>query len=472
MPVIRVPLGPGADPARAKVVGEPTIINAFAEASEQGKAPFAIYTDPGLTEYLSFGSELGTRGLFALDGRRYVLADEHLYAVDSVGGTTLIGTVLGTASIIVATNKKTNYPQAAIVADSNVYTLENGVLVNFADADLPTGVHSCAYLDGYTIFGLRDGTFYITGINNHSVDALDFAEAEGDPDGGVRVFVSGRDLFYFGERSTEVWQNTGNADFPFERLPGGFMPVGCKSKYTPCNFDNSVMWVDDAGRVVRAENYIAKRMSTHGVERDIQRTIDAGRADEMEAFVYREGGHEFYFLNGPDWTWVYDAASGKWHQKVSHGLSRSKIRQYLRSGDQHIVGDHTAGKLHIMSLSSYDEAGGHLVTTIRSPVVSEPGQAIVWDSLLIDTQMGVGRGVDQHSAEPKLSLRWSDDGGQTWKGPRERPLGALGRYEGRIQFNDLGSSNLQGRSYEISISAPVERCVVSAHAVVRYCAPR
>lgn len=473
MPTIKIPLGPGSDPARAKVMGEPMQVNAFAEASDQGKAPFALFTDPGLTEYVSFGSELHTRGLFSLAGKLYVVADEHLYSVNTAGTTTLIGTILGTASVIVAINKKTTHPQACIIADSNRYILENDVLSEMADADLPAGVHSVAYLDGYGIFGLYDGTFYISSLNSFdSIDALDFAEAEGDPDGGVRVFVSGRDFYYFGEKSTEVWQNTGNTDFPFERLPGGFFPVGCKSKYTPCNFDNSVVWVDDAGRVVRAESYTAKRISNHGVERDIQRTIDEGRAGEMEAFVYREGGHEFYFLNGPDWTWVYDAASKLWHPKKSHGLDRSKIRQYIRSGDRHIVGDDTAGKLHIMSMDAYDEAGGHLVTELQSPVIAEPGAGLIWDSLLIDVQMGVGRGTDVHSATPLMSLRWSDDGCQTWKGPRERSLGGLGQYGGRIQFNDLGASNLQGRAWKFSVSAPVERCVVSAHAVVRYCAPR
>lgn len=472
MPTIKIPLGPGSDPARAKVMGEPVQINAFAEASENGKAPYALYTDAGLTAYVTISASGTTRGLFVIGTTLYTVVNEALYSVSLSGVATLIGTVLGNNPVIVAVNKKAGTPQAAIVADSVVYTLEGNTLVVFADADLPSQIHSCTFLDGYTVFGTISGRMYITGLNDHTVDALDYTTAEGDPDNGVRVFTSGRDLIYFGEKSAEVYTNTGNTDFPFERLGGGFVPVGCKSKYTPCTFDNSVMWLDHLCRVVRLENYTVKRVSNHGVERDIQRTVDAGRAAEIEAFTYTEGGHEFYQISGPDWTWVYDAATQKWHPKQSHGSTRSKMRHYIRHNDRHVVGDNNAGKLYLMSMAAYDEAGGHLVTTIRTPVVSEPGTGILWDSLIIDAQMGMGRGTDTHSANPKLSLRWSDDGYQTWKGPRERDLGALGRYGGRIQFNDLGSSSVQGRAYEISISAPISRCVVSAHAVVRYVAPR
>lgn len=470
MPTIQIPFGPGSDPSRSLAAGQAVLVNCFAEASEQGKARFAIYSDPGLETLVTIAASGTLRGIFAVDTSLYAVVNESLYAVALNGTATLIGTVLGDNPVIVAVNKKALTPQAAIVADSNVYTLENNTLVAFADADLPSQVHSCAFLDGYTILGTRNGRFYITGVNDHSIDALDYSTAEGAPDDGVRVFTSGRDLYYFGELSTETYTNTGNTDFPFER--NGFMPVGCKSKYTPCNFDNSVLWVDHNCRVVRAEAGSARRISNHGVEKDIQATVDAGRSSEMEAFAFTEGGHEFYQLSGPDWTWVYDAATRLWRQKQSAGLDRSRIRHYIRDHDRHIVGDYSSGKLFLMKMSAYDEAGDPLVMSIRSQIVSEPGVGLLWDSVAFDMAMGVGRGTSAHSAAPKLSLRWSDDGCRTWSKPRERSLGAIGEYRGRVQFNDLGASGTEGRAFEMSISAPVERCFIRADAVVRYTGPR
>lgn len=445
--------------------------NAFAESVTQGKAPFALYTDPGLTQLVAFSGLGAGRGHFVVGSTLYAIAGETLYAVALSGATTTVGTILGTDPVITATNNKST-PQTVICADYTVYVLESGVLTTFSDPDLPAPVHSVAFMDGYIIFGIRDGRFFISALKEaNNVSALDFGEAQGDPDNGVRVFVNSRELFYFGERSLEIYTNTGNILFPFERLGGGFIPIGCKAKLTPTQFDNSVMWVDNFARVVHLEGYTAVRKSNHGVERDIQRTVDAGRASEMEAFTYREGGHEFYVLSGPDWTWVYDAATQLWHPKSSYGLGRSKIRGYARWSDRHVVGDYTGVKLHVMSLSAYDEAGGYLITTIRSPVIDQPGAGIIWDSVQIDAQMGVGRGSVVHSTDPKLMLHWSDDAGVTWSPQEEKTLGASGVFAGRMLFNDLGSSGTQGRIFEIMISAPVERCVVSAQALVRYCAP-
>lgn len=449
-------------------------VNAFAEGVAQGKGPFALYTDPGTITFVTFpGGETSTRGSFTIGTQLYAVAGEHLYKVAASGATTLLGVVLGVNPIIASANKKNTGPQVSIVADSVVYILENDILIVHPDPDLPPNVHSCCNIDGYTIYGIRDGRYYISSLNEATaIDALDFAEAEGDADNGVRVTVLGRDLLYFGEETLEISQNTGNALFPFERLPGGFISIGSKSKYASAKFDNTIAWVDSAGRAVRLENYTAVRFSTHGVEKDIQRTINAQRASEMEAFTYREGGHEFYVLSGPDWTWVYDAASQLWHPKQSYGLTRTKIRGYVRSADRHIVGDLTSGKLHIMSMSAFDESGGYLVTTLRSPVLSKPGVGIIWDSVLIDIQTGVGRvSSDLHASDPQLILRWSDDAGASWSKQRTRPMGKSGVYGGSMLFSDLGSSGQLGRIYEAEISAPVERCVVSASAVVRYVAP-
>jgi hypothetical protein len=454
-------------------MGSPVQINAFAEAMEGGIAPFALYTDPGLTLFVDFGGSGAVRGVFNVGTQMYAVVGETLYAVAGSGATTSIGLIYGSEPIIAATNRKPLTPQTVIVADGGaVYVLENGALISFPDPDLPGPVHSVAYLDGYIIFGITDGRFFISALNEAtSVDALDFAEAEGSADKGVRVFVNGLELIYFGEDSVEIWQNTGNAAFPFERTGSGFLTVGCKAKLSPVHFDNSFVWVDNAGRVVSYQGGAA-RISNHAVEKDIQRTIDAQRANEIESFVYFEGGHEFLQISGPDWTWVRDAATKLWHRKQSYGIDRSLIRGYLRAGDRHIVGDSTAPKLYLMSMSAYDEAGGYLVTTVRSPPIAKPGNGIVWDTLYLEMQMGTGRGTSAHSATPEVMYRHSDDGGITWSKQRKRPLGAAGEFRGSMTFNALGASGVQGRTHEFSISAPVERCIVRAYADIRYCAPR
>lgn len=467
MPVVPVQFGPDSDPARSPNVSGMVLTNCFVERSASGKSKYPIYSAPGLEEFSTPAVSGAVRCLVAIGNVMYSVVGEQMFKVLSSGSANSLGTVLGQTTVIAAVNRKAPYQQIAFVTDTEVYILENDVLTLLADPDLPAGVHSCAFMDGYTIYGISDGRFFLSALNNaSSINALDFAEAEGSPDNGVRVFVHGRELWYFGERTTEIWANVGAAAFPFQRMQGGFMTVGCLSKHSPAACDNTVFWVSDVGHVVRAEGYVAKRISNHGVERDIQAARNAGNAGLIEAFVWRDGGHEFYQLTSPTWTWIYDAATGLWSKRESYGGGRSIIKQYVNAFNKHIVGDATTNKIYRMTFDAHDEAGSYLVTAVRSQTIDIQPSLILWNSLVLDMEMGVGRGSAAHGAEPKIMLRWSDDGGHTWSAERERPLGAASNFKGRMKFNRLGKSESQGRIFELRCSAPVRRMFIKATAEI------
>lgn len=467
--IIPVPLGPSSDPARSSAAGDGKIINGFIEPTEGGKEQFAIYGDMGLDEFSTLGSTSSVRGVFNLGNKLYSVADEILYHVNASGTESAIGTILGTKSVRTSINDKAT-PQITIVADSTVYSLESDTLATITgvEMDLPSGVVDTGFIDGFTLYLIRDGRFFVSTINEDTtVDALDFAEAEGSRDEGIALVVFGLEVWIFGGETTEVWVNTGNADFPLERLAGSFMTVGCASKYTPKSFDNTMVWVTNRALVVRSESYVPRRISTHAVERDIQRTMDEGRAEDMEAIVYSEAGHEFYQLSGPDWTWVYDAATQTWHPKESYGMTRSRMTQYARCYDKHIVGDTEMGTLGHLTATAYDEYDDPLITTVQSPPMHAGAQRMAWNALYLDMEMGVG--IDDEDTtlptyNPKVMLSWSDDGGKNFSSERERSLGTQGTYKGSITFNRLGMSGRQGRIWKVKVSAAVKRVVMSASA--------
>jgi hypothetical protein len=465
-----IPLGPSSNPARSSNVSTALLVNCFVEASETGKNSFAIYADPGLVTRETFTDAGSIRGGLLLGNLLYVVAGETLYSVTSDGTQTEIGDVLGTQAVIFARNAAAT-PQVVIVADSILYLLVGGVLSVFPDADLPDLVVSASFIDNYIVFLLSDGRFFWSAVNDaDDIDALDFKTAEGRPDGGVRNITLGREMWVFGDESIEVYATSNDATDPFPRIGGGFISRGCKSKHSVCTADNTVVWASDNGMVMRASGFTPVRISNSAVERDLQRTIDAQRATRIEAFVWNEGGHEFYQISGLDWTWVYDFSTSLWHKKDSVGSTRSRIRHYFRAFDLHIVGDNDSAKLYRMSIDLYDEAGDALIMTIRTPIFDEQGHYITWDALLLDMEMGVGdAGADEDSAEinPTVMLNWSDDGGKTWGFERERPLGRQSKFKGRLQFNQLGTSREQGRAYQIRISAACKKVVIQAHARIR-----
>ncbi|MCK8275895.1 hypothetical protein, partial [Erwinia amylovora] len=81
------------------------------------------------------------------------------------------------------------------------------------------GSNYVAEMDGFYIFVRPDSdVFYISAIDNGSnIDALDFSTADAKPDKIITHRVHKRELYLFGETSTEIWINSGGLDFPFVR---------------------------------------------------------------------------------------------------------------------------------------------------------------------------------------------------------------------------------------------------------------
>ncbi len=64
--------------------------------------------------------------------------------------------------------------------------------------------------------------------------------------------------------------------------------------------------------------------------------------------------------------------------------------------------------------------------------------------------------------ERKVMLRYSDDGGYTWSNWKERSLGEIGQYMKPVRFTRNG--DFIHRTYEISVSSPVKRDLLTANA--------
>jgi hypothetical protein len=111
---------------------------------------------------------------------------------------------------------------------SFIYNATTGAFSQITDGDFP-GAVTVDYLDGFFVFNEPNSQkIWVTSLlNGLSVDPLDFASAEGSPDGVVGVVADHRELWVFGTNSVEVWYNSGGADFPLSRIQGAFNELGC-----------------------------------------------------------------------------------------------------------------------------------------------------------------------------------------------------------------------------------------------------
>jgi hypothetical protein len=84
------------------------------------------------------------------------------------------------------------------------------------------------------------------------------------------------------------------------------------------------------------------------------------------------------------------------------------------------------------------------------------------DDFISSTNSGDVLGVD-----PKVMLRWSDDGGHTWSNEHWANMGKTGEYYHRVFWRRLGMTlKLRDRVYEISGTDPVKIAIMGAEVLM------
>jgi hypothetical protein len=297
---VKIPFATNSYQARSLPLSAQRLVNLYAEAAPQDSGtPVVLYGTPGLTPFGTVG--VGPiRGMAVMGTTLYVVSGDRLYSVNSAGSGTDLGKIAGRERTGEPVTMADNGTQLVVVnsdGKASVYDSDAATLAAITDADFGRA-SSVAYVDGYHIFSRRNsGQWFISDLlEATSYDALDFATAESRPDDLVRIFVSHREVWLFGTKSTEIWTNTGQADFPFSRISGAIIERGCAAAGSVARLDNSVFWVADDGVVYRATGYQPQRVSTHAIEHALDGY--ATLADGL-AFTYAQEGHHFYCLSFP-----------------------------------------------------------------------------------------------------------------------------------------------------------------------------
>lgn len=457
--------------ARSVNVADSRMINFFPElVPEGGKEAAFLSRAPGLNLITTVGNG-PVRALWAFGGFMYVVSGSKLYKLDSSYNITEIGSVSGTTDPVSMADNGTQL-FIACNGPSYIYNAQTEVFSQITDADFP-GAGTVGYLDGYFVFNEPNSQkIWVTSLlDGLTVDPLDFASAEGSPDGVVGVIIDHRELWVFGQNSVEVWYNAGNADFPLSRIQGAFNEIGCIAPYSICKMDNSIFWLGQDARgdgvVYRGNGYTGQRISTHAIEWQIQQYSDLSNTI---GYTYQQGGHSFYVLIFPNanTTWVYDAATQMWHERAgfSNGnFTRHRSNCHVFFNNENIVGDYENGKLYKLDLIYYSD-NGVSQKWLRSWRALPTGQNNVkrtaHHSLQLDCETGVGINTGQGD-DPQVMLRWSDDGGHTWSNEHWVKLGKIGQYGRRAIWRRLGMTmKLRDRVYEISGTDPVKIVIMGA----------
>ena len=451
MPLTPIQLPIRSNRTRSGFEGDAALVNAYVEdLGTDSKNRFAVYSMPGFSDFATLSGVGKVRAMLAIGAKLYVVSDRVVSVVDASGTETVLGGFATDGPAYMGRNRR-DPPQIGIVSEGLFKVIDTGTdtLSDINIAGLPPPF-SFAVVDGYGILPGPGHTWHITTADDFtSVNLLDFASAESNPDPNVRVIAFQNAAWFLGERSTENWRNTG-ASFPFARLTQA--PIGCKAAGSAAIADDKLIWVADDNTVkMTAGSYTPETISTNGVSRAIENETSPS---EMTATTFSFHGHHFYVLNGSTFSYQFDVTTGSWTERKSYGLDRWRIDTMVEFDGKWIAGDFANGKLYEMSPNTYDEAGTAMVTEIHFPPVHAWPKGLIFDAFYLDIMPGVGlNSTDLANLEPKIMLDYSDDGGRSWSTQRQLSVGKLGQTQVRAKATRLGSLRRNQRTFRVSYSA-------------------
>lgn len=437
------------------------------DETRQGKEITALYGTPGLLDFAACGNG-PVRGEFkGANDRSFVVSGTGLYEVNSAGTATLRGSLLTSSGAVTIDE---NGIQLAVCDGKDIYVLiySTNVFARVTDPDFP-GAGTITFIDGYFLFNdPQSGKFYITALyDGTAVNPLDFATAESSPDDLTRVIRAVGQAWLVGVKTIEIWTNTGDSTFPFERINGAKMEMGCISPYSVVAVDNTIVWVgnDDngSGIVYRARGFTPEPISTRPIELKLQALT---APETLVAYSYQQDGHLFYVLTGGglDTTLVYDFTTQEWHERAylnAEGNYEAHLGTcHMYAFGKHLIGSRLTGAVYEMKMDVYSDAGNAIRRKRIFTHLYDEGKPFTANKLRVDFERGVGLVSGQGSA-PVANLRISKDFAQTWSNEYPASIGAMGVRLPACEWRRLGTA--EQMTFEVTISDPVKVAICGAY---------
>src|SRR4051812_17855144 len=440
----------------------PEVIRGDGGASETA----VLLRTPGLLRMQVLGDSPG-RGMFTVNGRCFAVVGSSFYELLSPTEAVLRGTLTagGTSSPV---RIRTNGVQILVLGETIgfIFTLATNAWQQIVDPEFPAAV-GLAVVDTYFIC-IAAGTnqFSISSpLNGLAWAGLDFGSSQ-EADHVLAIEELHGYLWVFGSESVVVFQDTGNASFPFQRVAGSKIEMGIGAPLSVVKLDNSLFWLGSSSRgpavVYRADGFLPSRISNHALEAAIQKYSTTADAT---AYAYEERGHLFYRIDFPtaNATWVYDVATKLWHERGYWDAGTGSYqahpgRFHAFCFGKHLVLDYASGAVYDQSLAYADDNGNPLRWLRRAPhITTDERRRLFYQRFELLTNTGFDPAP---GADPLVFLRWSNDGGVTWSSDLGAPLttGQVGEYGRRVIWRRLGAA--RSRVFEVVGSDPTPELVL------------
>ena len=450
-------------------------INLFAETIESaGNAKRStLYGTPGL---LSVGSVATARcrGMFSQETRTFAVIGATLYELTLSGsGLTLVvvttsrGTIVDDGLPVFFASNGPGGNQLAISGGGQlkIFNLSTNVLSAAISLPLTNAPGPIAFINSYFVL-VEVNTLKVWFSANEdgtTWNGLDFFARSNTSDNVVGLAVAHDLIRVFGSKTSELYYNAGEADYPFLPYAGSISMDGAVAATGIGVIGETFVWVSknqwDVVRVMQAGTGEPTVLSTPPVEFAL---AGYSSVTDVELLTYEQEGHAFAIWTFPtaDVTWAFDLRERQWHQRARWDgtlFHRWRVRGACAPGSQVILcGDYLTGDLYILSLDTFTDNCVAIRRLRRAPYLSEENQWLFLDQVELGTQSGVGAGTT--SANANVLLRVSRDNGNTYSSSLTASRGVAGAFNARAIWRRLGRARADRLVLEVSSTDSV-RCV-------------
>jgi len=134
-----------------------------------------------------------------------------------------------------------------------------------------------------------------------------------------------------------------------------------------------------------------------------------------------------------------------------------------------LVGDSATGEIYALDMNTYTDANFPIKRTRRTQIINKNHVNVIHNRVEVEFEAGVGlnKTSTEDGYDPQATLKWSDDGGNTWSDGKTVSIGQFQQYGTRAVWRRLGKS--RNRIYELTMEEPVKTVLVGTYAQIKAC---